>query len=187
MNPPNILVIDADAAANRELSTWLLNRPKPPRLFVALEVSAAVDLFRSEPITGLFIRINQWDAFQCLGIPVPQVIFLSGRAEKCTQHLRHLLDAHLPSEPPPQGLEPTHRREIPASNTPNSSPSLLFRQSPRPLRPDLLSRPPLDSRLPRQAPPPDASGGVLRFRDPFRLRRPPADPPCDCQARVVGE
>jgi DNA-binding LytR/AlgR family response regulator len=94
MNPPNILVIDADAA-NWELSTWFLDRPKPPKLFLAFDVSAAVDILRTEHITVLFIRIDQWDAFQCLRISVPQVIFLSGRAEKCTQHLRHLRDFHL--------------------------------------------------------------------------------------------
>ncbi len=112
---PNILIIDPDATAARELSTWLLSRPKPPKLFLASDVAAAESIFHSQPIAGLFIRIDQWDGFQALRtgpsapslhsacLPdangaTPRIVFLSGRNDKCTGHLRQLLPAHL--QPP---------------------------------------------------------------------------------------
>ena len=95
----NILLIDSDAAAGRELSSLLLDRPGPPHIFISLGVMPARHLLASETIDWLFIRISEWDNYQLVAasmkFPAPRVIFLSGRSEKCTDHLGFILDAHL--------------------------------------------------------------------------------------------
>jgi DNA-binding LytR/AlgR family response regulator len=107
--PATILIIDSDAAAGRELSEILLNRTPagktPPNVIVSLDVKPAADLLATEPVDWLFIRINQWDDYQRLVFThqpcthvYTRVIFLSGRAEKRTDHLHLDLDAHL--QPP---------------------------------------------------------------------------------------
>jgi hypothetical protein len=107
--PATILIIDSDAAAGRELSELLLNRTPvdktPPNVIVSLDVEPAADVLLNEPVDWLFIRISQWDDYQhlvfarqpCIHV-YTRVIFLSGRAEKRTDHLHLELDAHL--QPP---------------------------------------------------------------------------------------
>src|ERR1700722_2535044 len=104
---PTILLVDNDAAASRELGALLLDRlpgqkAGPPRLYLAAGVAAAAETIRDERLDWLFIRITEWDAYQHIAfaspLPPPRVVFLSGRAEKCTEHLPLVVDAHL--QPP---------------------------------------------------------------------------------------
>ena len=101
-NNTSILLIDPDEMAARERSELLMNRPAPPKLWVAGSFAGAEPILRSQPIEWVFIRIIVWDDFQRLrptlvGVP-GNVVFLSGRNEKCTAHLPVALDAHL--QPP---------------------------------------------------------------------------------------
>jgi hypothetical protein len=99
---PTILVIDPDTAASRELSDLLLNLPGPPRICISMDVRPASLLLASERVDWLFIRLGEWDAYQLMAARAAQkarhVVFLSGRSEKCTRHLRFVLDGHL--QPP---------------------------------------------------------------------------------------
>ena len=111
---PTILLIDPDAAAARELGALLLEQPGPPRLLVSLSVEAARGALATDPIDWLFIRISEWDDYQLWvrggtrGEQKPRrVVFLSGRAEKCTDHLSTVLDAHL--QPP---YRASHLRKV---------------------------------------------------------------------------
>jgi hypothetical protein len=101
-NNCQILLIDPDEAAARELTELLRNRPDPPGVWVAGSVASAEMILRSQPIEWLFIRIIVWDDYQRLRptlVGGPRgVVFLSGRNEKCTSHLTLALDGHL--QPP---------------------------------------------------------------------------------------
>jgi hypothetical protein len=101
-NSSSILLIDPDEVAARELVELLVNRPDPPKLWVAHSVEGAEMILRTEPVDWLFIRIILWDDYQRLRPTLfgalRGVIFLSGRKEKCTAHLSLALDGHL--QPP---------------------------------------------------------------------------------------
>ena len=101
-NNSQILLIDPDEAAARELTELLRNRTDPPKVWVAGSVASAEMILRSQPIEWLFIRIILWDDYQRLRptlVAAPRsVVFLSGRNEKCTLHLSLALDGHL--QPP---------------------------------------------------------------------------------------
>ncbi|HUB59644.1 MAG TPA: hypothetical protein VL978_03015 [Puia sp.] len=101
-NSSSILLIDPDEAAARELAELLMNRPEPPKLWVAGSVAGAEQILRTQPVEWLFIRIVVWDDYQRLRptlIRSPKgVVFLSGRNEKCTAHLASAVDGHL--QPP---------------------------------------------------------------------------------------
>ena len=101
-NNCQILLIDPDEVAARELTELLRNRPDAPKVWVAGSVASAEMILRSQPIEWLFIRIIAWDDYQRLRptlVAAPRgVIFLSGRNEKCTAHLSLALDGHL--QPP---------------------------------------------------------------------------------------
>jgi DNA-binding LytR/AlgR family response regulator len=98
-NNCSILLIDPDETSSRELAQLLMNRPDPPKLWVAGSVAGAEQILRTQPVEWLFIRIILWDDFQRLRptlVAAPRgVIFLSGRKEKCTAHLPLALDGHL--------------------------------------------------------------------------------------------
>ena len=59
-------------------------------------------MLREEAVEWLFIRITAWDDYQLLAHSLShlprRVVFLSGRLEKCTQHLELAVDGHL--QPP---------------------------------------------------------------------------------------
>jgi hypothetical protein len=98
-NSCSILLIDADEMAARQLAELLMNRPEPPKLWVAADVAGAEPILRTQQVDWVFIRIVQWDDYQQLrptliGGP-KRVVFLSGRNEKCTAHLGLALDGHL--------------------------------------------------------------------------------------------
>lgn len=101
-NNCSILLIDPDEVAARELAELLVNRPDPPKLWVAGSVTGAEAILRTRAIEWVFIRIIFWDDYQRLRstlITRPKgVVFLSGRKEKCTAHLSEALDGHL--QPP---------------------------------------------------------------------------------------
>lgn len=101
-NNCSILLIDPDEQAARELAELLMNRPEPPKLWVAASVEGGEHILRTQAVEWLFIRIVVWDDFQRLRpmlVGGPRgVIFLSGRNEKCTAHLASAVDAHL--QPP---------------------------------------------------------------------------------------
>lgn len=101
-NRSHLLLIDPDDAAARELAELFVNRPEPPKLWVARSVASAELILRTQPLEWLFIRIVAWDDYQRLRatlVHAPQrVVFLSGRNEKCTAHLSSALDGHL--QPP---------------------------------------------------------------------------------------
>jgi DNA-binding LytR/AlgR family response regulator len=101
-NHSSILLIDPDEMAARELAELLMNRPEPPKLWVAGNLAQAEPILRTQAVEWLFIRIVVWDDYQRLRpllVRAPaRVVFLSGRNEKCTAHLPLALDAHL--QPP---------------------------------------------------------------------------------------
>src|SRR5215469_16573990 len=101
-NSSNLLLIDPDETAARELAELLMNRPHPPKLWVSGDVAGAEQILRTQPVEWVFIRIILWDDYQRLRptlVRAPKgVVFLSGRNEKCTAHLSMALDAHL--QPP---------------------------------------------------------------------------------------
>jgi DNA-binding LytR/AlgR family response regulator len=76
-----------------------MDRPGRPNVVVSLDVAAASEMLGTEPVDWLFIRINCWDDYQHIAAAnknlAPKVVFLSGWAEKCTEHLAFTLDAHL--------------------------------------------------------------------------------------------
>ncbi|HEV2354973.1 MAG TPA: hypothetical protein VGR89_12060 [Puia sp.] len=97
-----ILIVDHDETAALELAGLLKNRPQPPAVFIASDVGIAEPILRTGSIDWMFIRITAWDDFQrvrpFLARAPRQVVFVSGRYEKCTGHLSLLLDSHL--QPP---------------------------------------------------------------------------------------
>jgi DNA-binding LytR/AlgR family response regulator len=101
-NSCSILLIDPDEMAARELAELLMNRPEPPKLWVAASLASAEPILRAQRVGWLFIRIVAWDDYQRLRptlIHAPEgVVFLSGRNEKCTAHLTLTLDGHM--QPP---------------------------------------------------------------------------------------
>jgi hypothetical protein len=101
-NNTSILLIDPDEIAARELAELLMNRPDPPKLWVAGSVASAEPILRTQAVEWVFVRIICWDDYQRLRptlITSPGgVVFLSGRNEKCTAHLPLALDGHL--QPP---------------------------------------------------------------------------------------
>lgn len=105
---PTVVVIDSDEAAGLQLRSLLLDRFEQPDIVACSSVAAATKMLLTTQIHWLFIRINQWDDYQQVTYhnkhqteqrarcpDLPRIVFLSGRAEKRTDHLGEVLDAHL--------------------------------------------------------------------------------------------
>ena len=97
-----IILIDPDETAAGELATLLHNRQEDLRVLVYGSVREAASMLREEAVEWLFIRITAWDDYQLLAHSLShlprRIVFLSGRNEKCTQHLALAVDGHL--QPP---------------------------------------------------------------------------------------
>jgi DNA-binding LytR/AlgR family response regulator len=97
-----IILIDADQTAAGELAALLQSRQDGLRVLTYGAVRDAAYILRGGTVEWLFIRITAWDDYQLLAHTLPnlprQVVFLSGRNEKCTGHLASTVDGHL--QPP---------------------------------------------------------------------------------------
>jgi DNA-binding LytR/AlgR family response regulator len=91
------VIIDEDAIARAELAA-VLGGLGGREVVGAPTVAAALVGLEGRRVETLFIRISAWDEYR-LAVPVDMpVVFLSGRGEKCTQHLPIALEYHL--QPP---------------------------------------------------------------------------------------
>ena len=101
---PTCLIIDDNPQATDELTALLHTHHFAVRVWTAANVPLASDILHDEKIDLIFIRIKHWDECREILNDIPyslqQVVFLSGRLEKCTYHLPLVVDFHL--QPPYQ-------------------------------------------------------------------------------------
>ena len=95
---PTCWIIDDDRTATDELTLLL----QIHRFAIVVGTSTSIAGWLDHSVDCLFIRITLWDDYLKIMALLPRtpttVIFLSGRLEKCTQHLPAEIDFHL--QPP---------------------------------------------------------------------------------------